>query len=51
MDTADKSIAGLLVTLMLGAGANYTRIGDKGPGFLLSIAGILQAVAAKKAAL
>ncbi|CAI6335086.1 unnamed protein product [Periconia digitata] len=51
VDGADKSIAGLLVALLFGAGANYARAGDKGLGVVLSAIGALQAVAARKATL
>jgi hypothetical protein len=51
LDLADKSIAGLIVTLLFGAGSHYYRTGDKATGIILSVVGILQAVGAKKAAL
>ncbi|PVH94375.1 hypothetical protein DM02DRAFT_572927 [Periconia macrospinosa] len=51
VDGADKAIAGLLVTLFFGAGANYARAGDKGLGFAMSIIGVFQAVAARKGVL
>ncbi|KAF1963411.1 hypothetical protein CC80DRAFT_432983 [Byssothecium circinans] len=49
LDLADKSIVGLLVTLLFGAGQQYFRSGDKVTALILSIVGVLQGVAAQKA--
>lgn len=48
-DLADKSIAGLLTTLLFGAGTSYYRSGDKPSAVLLSLLGIIQALGARNA--
>ncbi|KAH7115197.1 hypothetical protein B0J11DRAFT_540082 [Dendryphion nanum] len=51
VDTPDKALATLIVTLLFGAGGNYIRTGDKPTGIVLSLVGILQTVAARGASL
>jgi len=51
LDIADKSMAGLLTTLLLGAGTSYYRSGDKPTAIILSLVGIIQALGARNAAL
>ncbi|KAF2687855.1 hypothetical protein K458DRAFT_385425 [Lentithecium fluviatile CBS 122367] len=50
LDIADKSIAGLLTTLLFGAGTSYYRSGDKPTAIILSLVGIIQALGARNAA-
>ncbi|KAJ4303563.1 hypothetical protein N0V90_002462 [Kalmusia sp. IMI 367209] len=49
LDMADKSIAGLLVSLLLGAGASYWRVNDRPTALTLFVAGALQAAGARQA--
>ncbi|KAF2640291.1 hypothetical protein P280DRAFT_401405 [Massarina eburnea CBS 473.64] len=49
VDLADKSMAGILVSLLFGAGQHYFRTGDKTTGSVLGLIGILQAIGAKGA--
>jgi hypothetical protein len=51
LDIYDKSIAGLLVSLLLGAGASYFQSGDKPSATLLTIVAVLQGLGAKSASL
>ncbi|KAF2656020.1 hypothetical protein K491DRAFT_657277 [Lophiostoma macrostomum CBS 122681] len=51
VDSADKAIASLLTTLLLGAGTSYYRGGDKPTGVILAVAGALQGWSARQAAL
>lgn len=50
-DITDKGIAGLFVSLLLGAGTSYARSGDPPTGVILSLFAILQGIGAKRAAL
>ena len=51
MHGADKAIATLVTTLLLGAGTSYYRGGDKPTGLILAVVGALQAWSARQAAL
>lgn len=51
VDTADKTIAGLLTSLLVGAGVSYFKSGDNATAGILTIIGFLQGLAAKSAAL
>jgi hypothetical protein len=51
LDICDKSIAALLVSLLLGAGVTYARSGDKATAFTLASVAVLQGLGAKGAAL
>ncbi|KAH6643939.1 hypothetical protein C7974DRAFT_10343 [Boeremia exigua] len=51
LDIYDKSIAGLLVTILAGAAGSYFQSGDKPTAATLAAAAVLQGLAAKGAAL
>ncbi|KIW03951.1 uncharacterized protein PV09_04788 [Verruconis gallopava] len=50
VDVFDKSIAGVFVSLLLGAGASYASSGDAGTGVTLAVVALLQGLGAKRAA-
>jgi hypothetical protein len=49
LDIFDKSIAGLLVSLLVGAGASYFQSGDKSTAVTLAVVAVLQGLGAKAA--
>ncbi|KAF2005928.1 hypothetical protein P154DRAFT_456617 [Amniculicola lignicola CBS 123094] len=51
VDLADKTVAGLLTSLCVGAGVHYYRTGDKPTATILWVVALLQGLGAKKAAL
>ncbi|KAF2739489.1 hypothetical protein EJ04DRAFT_508767 [Polyplosphaeria fusca] len=51
VDSADKAIASLITTLLLGAGSYYYKTGDKPTCFLLTLVSILQGIGARNASL
>lgn len=51
LDVYDKSIAGLLVAILVGAAGSYFQSGDKPTATTLAAAAILQGLAAKSASL
>jgi hypothetical protein len=51
VDIYDKSIAGLFVSLLFGAGAAYFNSGDKGTATTLAVVAVLQGLGAKRASL
>ncbi|KAJ8117121.1 hypothetical protein OPT61_g1597 [Boeremia exigua] len=51
VDVYDKSIAGLLVAVLVGAAGTYSQSGDKQTGITLAAAAVLQGLATKGAAL
>ncbi|KAF1979781.1 hypothetical protein BU23DRAFT_594953 [Bimuria novae-zelandiae CBS 107.79] len=48
VDMADKTVAGLLTTLLFGAGASYWSVNDRPTGGLLFVVGALQAFGARQ---
>ncbi|KAF2115191.1 hypothetical protein BDV96DRAFT_63419 [Lophiotrema nucula] len=48
---ADKAIASLLTTLLVGAGSYYYKTGDKGTASTLAIVAILQGLGARNASI
>ncbi|KAF2134519.1 hypothetical protein P153DRAFT_3330 [Dothidotthia symphoricarpi CBS 119687] len=50
LDVYDKSIAALLVSLLVGAGASYIKSGDKSTAGVLIVVGILQSLGIKSGA-
>lgn len=51
LDVYDKSVAGLLVTILLGAGASYFQSGDKPTATTLAVVAVLQGLGARGASL
>ncbi|KAJ4320554.1 hypothetical protein N0V94_003312 [Neodidymelliopsis sp. IMI 364377] len=51
LDIYDKSVAGLLVTILAGAAASYFQSGDKPTATTLAVVAVLQGLGAKGASL
>lgn len=51
LDIYDKSMAGLLVAILVGAAGSYVVSGDKPTGTTLAVVAVLQGLGAKGAAL
>jgi hypothetical protein len=49
VDTPDKAMAALLLTLLFGFGASYYKGGDRPTGITLAVVGILQGLGVRAA--
>ena len=51
LDVYDKSLAGLLVAILVGAAGSYVQSGDKPTGTTLAVVAVLQGLGVRGAAL